>query len=99
KSTARRRTDQGEPRQIQAHATRVWSLVDDNIQFEILHRGIEIFLDRLLQAMDFIDEQNVSFFEVRQQPREVARLFDGWPARTFDTCAHGFGDDMSQSCL
>ena len=95
-SAARRRADQGEARQIQPHTARVRALVDDDVQFEILHRGIEIFLDGLLQAMDFIDEQHVAFFEIGQQAGEVAGFFDGRAAGAFQVGAHGFGDDVGE---
>ena len=45
-------------------------------QFEILHRGIKIFLDGFLQAMDFVNEQHVAFLKICKQSREVARLFN-----------------------
>src|SRR6266516_599740 len=55
-AAAGRGADEGETRQVQADAARVGSLVNDDVEFEILHRRVEIFLDGLLQAMDFIDE-------------------------------------------
>ena len=53
-SAARRRADEREAREIQPDTTGVRALVNDDVQFEILHRGIEIFLDGFLEAMDFI---------------------------------------------
>ncbi len=98
-SAARGGADQGEARQIQPHAAGVGSLVDDDVELEILHRRIEVLLDRLLQAMDFVDEEDVARFEVRQQAGQVARLLDGRPAGALEAGAHGFGDDVGQRGL
>ena len=51
-------------------------MVDHDIEAEILHRGIEIFLDGFGDAVDFVDEEDVAFFEARQQTSEVAGFFD-----------------------
>ena len=43
------------------------------IELEILHRGIEDFLDRRIEAVDLIDEEHVPGLEIGQQRGEVAR--------------------------
>jgi hypothetical protein len=73
-------SDQGKPRQIEAHAARVGTLVNDDVEFEILHRRIEILLDGRLEAMNFVDEQHIAIFEIGQQPGQIAGLFDSRPA-------------------
>ena len=52
---------------------------DDEIELEILHRGIEDFLDRRIEAMDFVDEQHVARLEIGELRGEVARLGDDGP--------------------
>jgi hypothetical protein len=46
--------------------------------------------------MDLIDEEHVTFFEIRQQPGEVAGFFDGRPAGAFEIRAHRFGENVRE---
>ena len=69
--------DEREARQVQPHAAGVRPLVDDDVELEVLHRRVEVFLDGLLEAVDFVDEQHVALLEVGQQAGEVAGLLDG----------------------
>ena len=73
---ARRGADQGEARNRQAHAARVGALVDHDVEAEVLHRRVEVFLDRLRDAVDFVDEEDVALLEIGEQAGEVAGLFD-----------------------
>ena len=73
---ARRRADERELGEVDAHRARGRALADDEIELEVLHRRIEDLLDRRVQPMDLVDEQHVAFLEVGQQRREVARLGD-----------------------
>ena len=95
-AAARGRADEREARQIQPHAARVRPLVNDDVEFEILHRRVEIFLDGFLEAMDFVNEQHVAFLEIRQQPGEVAGFLDGRAAGALEVGAHGLGEDVSE---
>ena len=95
-SAARGRADEREARKIQPHAARVRPLVNDDVEFEVLHRRVQIFLDGFLQAMDFVNEQHVAFLEVRQQAGEVAGFLDGRAAGAFEVRAHGLGEDVSE---
>ncbi len=54
------RADQRESRQRQTYAARRRALTDHQIEFEILHRRIEDLLDRRRQAVDLVDEQDIS---------------------------------------
>ena len=60
-------TDQREGRKLDAHGTRAWPLADDEIELEILHRRIEDFLDRGREAMDLVNEENVSRLEIGEK--------------------------------
>ena len=95
-AAAGRRANQGEPGQVQSDAAGVRSLVNDDVEFEIFHRRIQIFFDGLLQAMDFVNEQHVDLFEIGEQAGEVARFFNGRAAGAPDVCAHGFGEDVGE---
>src|SRR5882672_10138767 len=68
--------DEGELRQIDLDGPRCRSLPDDEIKLEILHGGIENFLDRRIEPVDLVDEQHVALFEVGEQRREVASFGD-----------------------
>ena len=48
--------DQRKRRQVDPHASRRRPFADDQIELEVFHRGVQDFLDRWLQAMDFVDE-------------------------------------------
>ena len=66
--------DQREGRQLDLHRARRRPLADHQIEFVILHRGIEDFLHRRIEAMDFVDEQNVARFQIGEDGGEIARL-------------------------
>jgi hypothetical protein len=95
-AAARGRADEREARQRQAHAAGVGALVNNDVQLEILHRRIKIFLDGFLQAVDFVNEQNVALLQIGQQAGQVAGLLDGRAAGAFEAGPHAFGDDVGQ---
>ncbi len=98
-AAARRRADEREARQVQPDAAGVRPLVNDDVQLEILHRGIEIFLDGFLQAMDLVNEQHVAFLKVREQAGKVGGFFNRRAAGGFEAAAHGFGQDVGDGGL
>ncbi len=61
----RRRADEREAREIDLHRTRRRPFADDEVELEILHRGIKNFLHRRIEPMDFVDEQHVSRLQIR----------------------------------
>ena len=73
---ARRRADQGEVGEVDLHRARRRPLADDEVELEILHRRIEDFLDRRIEPMDLVDEQDVALFEIGELGGEVAGLGD-----------------------
>jgi len=95
-SAASGRADEGESGEAEANAAGVGALIDDDVEFEVFHRGVEIFLDGFLETMDFVDEEDIAFFEIGEETGEIARFFDGWSTGALDVGAHGFGDDVSQ---
>ena len=96
---ARGRADQREARQIQSNRPRVGPAVDDDVELVVLHRGIEVFFDRGLQPVDFVDEQHVAPLERCEQAGEVTRLLDHRAAGAFDVHAHRVGDDVGEGGL
>lgn len=88
--------DQGEFGQVDAHGSGGRPLADDDVEREILHGGIQDFLDLRLEAVDFVDEQDVIFLEVAQNRGQVALLFDGGARGGLDVDPHFVGDDVGQ---
>ena len=71
---ARRRADQRERLDLQAHGPRARTLVDHDVDHEVLHRGVEVLLDRGRQAVDLVDEEDVAALELVSSPaRSAAR--------------------------
>ena len=63
---------------LQPDAARVWPLIDDDVELEVLHGRVEVFLDRRLEPVDFVDKEHVAAFERGEQAREIAGLFRWW---------------------
>ena len=80
-----RGSDQREAGQGQAHAAGVRTLVDHDIDPEVLHRRVEVLLDRLGDPVDLVDEEDVAFLEIGEQARQVAAFSITGPevTRTF----------------
>jgi hypothetical protein len=52
---------------------------DDEVELEILHRRIEHLLDRRIEPVDLVDEENVALLQIGEQRREIAGLGDHRP--------------------
>ena len=57
---ARRRADERERRQVERHDPRAGAEADGDRQLAVLHRGIERLLQRALQAVDLVDEEDAA---------------------------------------
>src|SRR5438067_1184490 len=69
---SRGRPDEGERREVERERARRRSLTDHDVEPEILERGIEDLLDRAVQSMDLVDEQNVVSFEAGEDRCHIA---------------------------
>ena len=65
-------------------------MVDNDIEAEIFHRGIEIFLDIFIQPMNFIDEQDIAFLQGREQPGAEAKILTHLVVREDAHILYGF---------
>ena len=83
----------------QADRARPRPLFDHDVDEEILHRTVQIFLDRRIETVDFVDEKHVARLQRGQQPGQVAGFFDRGAARTFEVGAAFVGDDVGQRGL
>ena len=85
--------------QVDAHGARRRPLADDQVELEVLHRRIQHFLDRGLQAVDLVDEQDIPGLEVCQDCGEVAGALDHRPGGGAEPDAQFAGDDLRQRGL
>ena len=88
-----------ERRQIDLHRARGRSLADDQIELEVLHRGIEDFLDRRIEPVDLVDEQHVARLEIGQKRGEIAGLRDHRPRGGAEIDAELARNDLRQRRL
>ena len=77
---------------MQVDRAGVDAFAQNDVDAEVLHRRIEKLLDRLGHAMDFVDEQDRSFFDVRQIGEQVLGRGQGRPAGDLHGNAHVAGD-------
>jgi len=98
-SRARGGADEREPRQGELDRSGRRPGVDHDVETEILHGGIQVFLHDGAEAMDLVDEENVSLLEIREQTRQISGLFEHGAGRGLDLRAHLTGDDVAQRRL
>ena len=96
---AGRRADQGESGEVDLDRARRRSGADDQVELEILHRRIENFLDRRVEAMDLVDEQHVARLEIGELRGEVAGLGDHRAGGGAEVDAELARDDLRQRRL
>ncbi len=91
--------DEREAGQVEPDRLRARTLADDDVEAEVLHRGIQALLDDTREAVHLVDEQHVAVVEVREDGGEVARPLERGPARRRDARAHLGRDDAGQARL
>ena len=96
---AGRRADQGESGEVDLDRARRRPGADDQVELEVLHRRIENFLDRRVEAMDLVDEQHVARLEIGELGGEVAGLGDHRPRGGAEVDAELARDDLRQRRL
>src|SRR3546814_14287800 len=72
----RGRADQREAWQIDADRARRGAFADPQIERAILHRGVEHFLDRGLEAVNLVDAEDVAILQIGKERGEIARFGD-----------------------
>src|SRR6266849_8199016 len=98
-SRAGRRADQREVPQRKRVNPCPRTLADNQVHAKIFHRRIEHFLHRRLQAMNFIEKENLLFFERCQDGGQVAFALQQWPRAGLDRHVQFIGDDLRQRGL
>ena len=65
-------THQGEAGQVEPDAAGRRALADEDVELEVLHGRIEDLLDRPVEPVDLVDEQDVALLEIGEQGGQVA---------------------------
>ena len=71
---AGRRADERERRQVERQRPRRGALPEDDVEPEVLERRVEDLLDRAVEPVDLVDEEDVARLERRQDRRDVLLL-------------------------
>src|ERR1700733_5778858 len=98
-SGARRRANQRELIQLIGMHARPGPLPDNQIHAKILHRGIQNFLQRRLQAMNLIQKEKILRLERCKDRRQVAFLLQQRPRTHFDRRTHLVRQNLRQGRL
>ena len=76
---ARGRADERERRQVERERPRPSTLADDDVEPKVLERRVEDLLDRAVDAMDLVDEEDVLHVEAGEDRGHVALPLEGRP--------------------
>src|SRR5581483_6988265 len=94
----RRRADERERRQVERERARRRPLADDDVEPEVLERGIQDLLGGAAHAVDLVDEEHVAFLERGEDRSDVLALEPG--ARDLpDADAELVADDLRERGL
>ena len=88
--------DEGELGKVELDGARGGPGVDDDVEAVVFHRGVEVFLDGGVEAVDFVDEEEVAFLEIGEDAGEVACFFDLRTGGGVEGGAGGGGDDVGE---
>jgi hypothetical protein len=70
-------SDQRKAGKVKTNGAGGGALIDDDVDAEIFDGGVEVLFDDFGEAMNFVDEEDISFLQAREQTGEVACFFDG----------------------
>lgn len=89
-------SDNGEGGDIEANAASGGALTDHDVDFAVFHGGVEDFFDLAGEAVDFVDEQDGTGFEVGENADEVTGSDDGGAGCYVEDGLHFGGDDVGE---
>ena len=93
-AAARGGTNEREGIEVDLYAASRRTAVYHDVDAIVLHRRVQIFLHDGLQAVDFVDEQDVVGLQACQQSCQVARLVEHGAARKLEAHTQLIGDDV-----
>ena len=91
--------DQGERGQVQRDGAGRGALAEHDVDAEVLHGGIQDLFDGAGQAVDLVDEQDVTGLELGEHGRQITGPLQGGPRGGLQMGAEFVGDDVSQGRL
>ena len=89
-------SDKGKGGEVDADGPGCRALADDEVELEVLHRRIQDFFYRWLQAVDLVDEQDVAGLEVGEDGGKVAGALDDGAGGGAKADAKLAGDDLGE---
>jgi len=75
------------------------TLINDDVQPEVLHCRVEVFLNAGVKAVDLINKENVLFLEIGKNAREITRALNLRTASRVHPRTDRVGNDMGQRCF
>jgi len=87
---------EGERGEAEGDGAGVGPRIDDDVELEILHRRVEVLLDRRVKAVDLVDEEKVAVLEIREDSREITRLFNLGPTGHVNGASEPSAQDMGE---
>ena len=96
---AGRGADHGERLEAEPERPGRRTLADHDVEGVVLHRRVEDLLDRAVEAVDLVDEQDVALLERGQDRGQVAGPLDRRARGVLDVHAELAGDDRGQGRL
>jgi len=90
-------TDEGEAGEIQADGASGRALVDNDIDPEVLNGGVEILFDDFGQAVNFIDEEDISLLKSGEETGEIACFFNRGTRSGANGGIHFCAEDVGES--
>ena len=96
---ARRRADERERRQVERQRPRSRALADDDVEPEVLERRVEDLLDRAVEAMDLVDEEDVPLLEAGEDRGHVALALERGPGDRANADAELLANDRRERRL
>ncbi len=91
--------DEGEAGQVELDGTGTGSLINDDVQPVVLQGGIKILFNGGLEAVNLINEEDVTALKISEEPGEVSGFFDHGAAGDLYIGVHLLRDDVSEGGL
>ena len=96
---SRRGADERERRQVERERACSRPLADDDVEPEVLERRVEDLLDRAVDAVDLVDEQDVAILERGQDRGDVALALERGPGDRAQPDAELLAHDLRERRL
>ena len=93
------RADQRERRQVEGHGAGAGALAEHDRQLAVLHRRVERLLDRAVEAVDLVDEEDAARLERGQEGGDVGLALERRAGGLHHRHAELGGDDVGERGL